>query len=47
MPQAYTRLADGRYLYEGPLGGFQAALEVDEDGVALHYPALFRRLEVA
>lgn len=47
MPQAYTRLADGRYLYEGPLGGFQAALEVDEDGVVLHYPALFRRLEVA
>lgn len=42
--QAYTRLADHRYLYEGPIGSFQAELEVDPDGLVVHYPALFRRL---
>ena len=42
--QAYTRLADSRYLYEGPVGSFEAVLEVDPDGLVLHYPALFRRL---
>lgn len=43
MEQAYTRLAEGRYLYEGPIGDFQAELELDADGLVLHYPALFVR----
>ena len=44
MPQAYTLLEEGRYLYESVGGGFQAAIAVDADGVALDYPGLFRRL---
>ena len=42
--QAYTRLAERRYLYEGPVGLFQAELEVDPEGLVVHYPAMFRRL---
>ncbi|WP_027864112.1 putative glycolipid-binding domain-containing protein [Massilia alkalitolerans] len=44
MEQAYTRLADGRYLYEWPIGDFQAELELDADGLVRHYPSLFTRL---
>ena len=44
-PQAYTRLRDRLYLFESLDGtGFQAQLEVDEDGIVLDYPELFRRL---
>ena len=42
--QAYTRLAERRYLVEGPIGSFQAEIEVDPDGLVVTYPALFRRL---
>ncbi|UVW27110.1 putative glycolipid-binding domain-containing protein [Massilia sp. H6] len=42
--QAYTRLAQRRYLYEGPVGSYQAEIEVDPDGLVVAYPALFRRL---
>ena len=42
-PQAYTRLADRRYLFES-LDGFRAELPVDEDGIVLDYPELFRRV---
>lgn len=42
--QAYTLLEGSRYLYEGPIGAFQAELDVDADGLVLRYPALFRRL---
>lgn len=42
--QAYTRLADRLYLFESLDGSnFQAKLPVDEDGVVLDYPDLFRR----
>jgi hypothetical protein len=45
QPQAYTRLADRRYLYETLDGrGFRAELKVDEDGIVLDYPELFRRV---
>ncbi|MFN3791119.1 putative glycolipid-binding domain-containing protein [Massilia sp.] len=44
MEQAYTRLAEGRYLYEGPIGEFRAELELDADGLVRHYPALFSRV---
>lgn len=43
--QAYTRLADRLYLFENLDGsGFRAELPVDEDGIVLDYPDLFRRV---
>jgi uncharacterized protein len=45
QPQAYTRLADRLYLFETLDGsGFRAKLAVDEDGIVLDYPDLFRRV---
>nr|PZN19679.1 MAG: hypothetical protein DIU80_21220 [Chloroflexota bacterium] len=45
LPQAYTRLSDRLYRYESLSGsGFQADLSVDEDGIVLDYPGLFRRI---
>ena len=47
QPQAYTRLADRLYLFESLDGSdFQAKLPVDEDGIVLDYPDLFRRVDV-
>lgn len=46
QPQAYTRLADRVYLFENLDGsGFKAELPVDEDGVVVDYPDLFRRVQ--
>jgi hypothetical protein len=46
QPQAYTRLADRRYLFENLDGsGFRAELTVDEDGIVMDYPGLFRRVK--
>jgi hypothetical protein len=43
--QAYTRLADRLYLFENLDGsGFRAELPLDEDGIVLDYPSLFRRV---
>lgn len=43
--QAYTRVKDRLYLFENLDGsGFQAELPVDEDGIVLDYPELFRRV---
>ena len=45
QPQAYTRLADRLYLFESlDGGGFKARLPLDEDGIVLDYPGLFRRV---
>lgn len=45
QPQAYTRLADQLYLFENLDGsGFRAELPVDDDGIVLDYPDLFRRV---
>jgi uncharacterized protein len=45
QPQAYTRVADRVYLFENLDGtGFRAELPVDERGIVLNYPDLFRRL---
>ena len=45
QPQAYTRLADRLYLFENLDGsGFRAELPVDEDGLVIDYPDLFRRV---
>jgi hypothetical protein len=44
--QAYTRLADRLYLFENLDGsGFRAELPIDEDGIVLDYPDLFRRVK--
>jgi uncharacterized protein len=44
--QAYTRVADRLYLFENLDGsGFRAELAVDEDGIVLDYPELFRRVK--
>lgn len=46
QPQAYTRMADRLYLFESLDGsGFRAELAVDEDGIVLDYPDLFRRVQ--
>ncbi len=43
--QAYTRLADRLYRFENLDGsGFRVELPVDEDGIVLDYPGLFRRV---
>jgi hypothetical protein len=45
QPQAYTRLADRLYLFENLDGsGFRTELPVDENGIVLDYPDLFRRV---
>src|SRR5262245_34369468 len=45
QPQAYTRLAARLYLFENLDGsGFSAELPVDEDGIVVDYPGLFRRV---
>lgn len=45
--QAYTRMKDRLYLFENLDGsGFKAELPVDEDGIVLDYPELFRRVQV-
>lgn len=44
QPQAYTRLQERLYRFENLDGsGFQADLRVDEDGLVVDYPGLFRR----
>jgi hypothetical protein len=44
QPQAYTRVADRCYLFENLDGtSFSAELAVDEGGIVLDYPGLFRR----
>lgn len=43
--QAYTRLGPHAWRFESLADGFQAELEVDDDGLVVHYPGLFRRLE--
>ena len=46
QPQAYTRVDDRRYLFENLDGsGFKAELPVDEGGIVLDYPELFRRVK--
>lgn len=48
QPQAYTRLADRLYLFENLDGtGFKAELPVDDEGIVIDYPDLFRRVTEA
>lgn len=41
--QAYTRLESGQVRFESVGTGFQADLEVDAEGLVVHYPGLFHR----
>lgn len=45
--QRYTRLADRVWRYDGLFRDFTAELTVDDLGLVLDYPALFRRLGTA
>jgi uncharacterized protein len=42
-PQRYTRLAERTYRFESLDGGFVRNIEVDEHGLVVTYPGLFRR----
>ena len=42
-PQRYTRLAERTYRFESLGGGFVRDIEVDEHGLVVTYPGLFRR----
>ena len=42
-PQRYTRLAERTYRFESLDGGFVRDIEVDEHGLVVTYPGLFRR----
>ena len=43
MDQRYTRLGDRLWRYEGLFRDFVADLAVDDMGLVLDYPQLFRR----
>lgn len=48
LPQAYTRVTTKRYLYESlDDSGFSAELVVDDQGLVIDYPGLFRRVGAA
>lgn len=42
--QRYTRIGDHAWSFEDRESGFAADLQVDDDGLVLDYPGLFRRL---
>jgi uncharacterized protein len=42
-PQRYTRLAERTYRFESLDGGFVRDIEIDEHGLVVTYPGLFRR----
>jgi hypothetical protein len=42
--QRYTRLEDSRYRYESVDSDFRRDIEVDDDGLVITYPGLFRRV---
>lgn len=44
LKQQYTRIGDRRYRYEAPELGFEAQLEVDEDGLIVKYGELWMRI---
>ena len=43
-PQRYTRLSERRYHFESPASGFARDIDVDEDGLVVSYPGMFRRV---
>jgi hypothetical protein len=48
QPQAYTRLEEHLYRFENLDGsGFHADLRVDDQGLVIDYPGLFRRIQIS
>jgi hypothetical protein len=48
QPQAYTRLGERLYLFENLDGsGFRTELPVDDEGLVIDYPDLFRRVPLS
>lgn len=46
QPQAYTRIAENLYCFENLDGsGFNVELPVDDEGIVVDYPRLFRRVK--
>ena len=43
VSQIYTRLDEHHYLFEDPAANFRARLQVDDQGLIMHYPELFVR----
>lgn len=43
VEQAYTKLGDGKYLYQGVSGNFKSEIQTDSDGLITEYPNLFIR----
>ncbi|MTG98882.1 MULTISPECIES: putative glycolipid-binding domain-containing protein [Myroides] len=44
MLQQYTRLSDSRYFYKNLGTEFESEIEVDENGIVLNYPGLFKAI---
>ena len=44
LAQSYERIAERQYIYRSRDGGFQAVLDVDDDGVVIHYEAIWTRV---
>jgi hypothetical protein len=44
LPQEYYRVGERRYIYASRGGGFRAALDVDEEGLAVEYEGYWRRV---
>ena len=47
LVQQYRRIADDRYWYSSPMGGYEAVLEMDESGFVRLYPGLWEMERVA
>lgn len=43
LQQRYTQLSPKEYRYENMPSGFEAVISVDDDGLVVHYPGLFKR----
>ena len=43
--QIYTPLGDNRWRYQAADGSFEAEILVDDDGLVVDYPGLFRRAQ--
>lgn len=43
--QIYTPLGGGKWLFQAADGSFEAEILVDDDGLVIDYPGLFRRVE--
>ena len=45
VPQRYTNLGEGFYLYENLVTGFKSKIEIDEKGYVVDYPGIWGRVK--